>query len=78
MASLPGVGTVRLEGWGPYFGVSGVILEIVHRCAERFGVGAQDRHGERRTAGRMLVLRSWEAVEKTSFAPAAQCRAPGM
>lgn len=70
---LPRVGAVRLEGWGPCFGVSRVILEAVHHC-ERVGVGAQDRHGERR---KMLVLRSWEAVEKTSFASAAQCRAPG-
>lgn len=73
-----GAGAARLEGWGLYFGVSGVLLEAVHHHAERVGVGAQDRRGKRRTAGRMLVLRSWEAVEKMSFAPAAQCRAPGM
>lgn len=34
-------------------------------------------NGERRTAGRMLVLRSWEAVEKTSLAPPSQRGAPG-
>lgn len=75
VASLPGAGAGRLEGRGPYFGVSRVILEVVHCRAERVRVGAQDRHGKRRTMGRM---RSWEAVEKTSFAPAAPCRAPGM
>ena len=76
VASLSGVGAARLEGWGPYFGVSGFILEAAHHCAERVGVAVWDRNSERRIAGKMLV--DLGSCGEMSSAPVAQCRAPGM